>query len=599
MKKTGDAMRWGRRGRRAALWVVAALMMSVVACGDDSGGSPVEGDPANNADNNAINNADNNAVNNAVNNEPGDDDLEPAREPGVLSPAPAAEYEAPPVFMQRLTQAQYRNVARDILGDDVLVPGSNALEPDSKSGRLVAVSNALTTISTRGVEQYEAAAYLLAEQAMGEEARRASLMTCEPTATVDDECAREFIESVGRRLWRRALTQEEVAPLVVVASDAAQVHEDFYKGLEYPLAALFQSPSFLFRVELGEDDPERAGERRFTSVEMASRLSFLLWNSVPDEALLSAGESGELVTDEGVAAQVQRMLEDPRARRGVRAFFTDMFGLDDLDDMNKDPTLYSEYSPEVGAMAREETLLGIENLVFERYGDYRSLMNTRRTFVNRKLASIYDVRSPVREGYGEVVVGENSLRRGLLGQVSFLAGQSHPVGSSATLRGKFVRQVLMCGVVPPPPSNVDTSIPEPSGEAKTLRERVAEHLENPSCANCHLIMDPIGLAMENFDALGQFRTRDNGELIDASGDLDGVLFDDPRGLADALYDNPEVVRCLVETLFQYATARERRTEDIEQLRALRSHFVDNGHRVRVLLYALANSDAFRKSGEVQ
>ena len=208
------------------------------------------------------------------------------------------------------------------------------------------------------------------------------------------------------------------------------------------------------------------------------------------------------------------MIAHPSFEDGARAFFTDMWTLYQLDDITKDPTVFTHMSPEVGASAREETLRGVvENVVYED-GDYRDLFTTTRTFLDRKLASIYNVRAPVREGFGEAFLDEDGHRRGVLGHVSFLALQSHAVNSSATLRGKFVREVLLCQYIPPPPSDVDTSIPEASADAVTLRERVAVHLEDEFCASCHQLVDPIGLGLEQFDGLGHFRTTEFGGVID-------------------------------------------------------------------------------------
>jgi hypothetical protein len=254
---------------------------------------------------------------------------------------------------------------------------------------------------------------------------------------------------------------------------------------------------------------------------------------------------------------------------------------------------------DVGPSAREETLRTIERIVFEDDGDFRDVLTTRSTFLNRTLAAIYNVRAPAREGFGAVEYAADSDRVGLLGHVSILALNSHPVSSSATLRGIFVREVLLCQEMAPPPAGVDTSIPEPSGTTRTLRERVAEHLEVESCASCHRLVDPIGLGLENFDGIGRWRLTDNDEEIDPTGDLDGVAFSTPVELAEAIRERPEFVECLAEQVFRYSVGRRNGRGDRAALDAIDAEFAVSGFRIVPLLRAVALSPAFRAIGEVE
>ncbi len=557
------------RSLAPALWLVCAAMLVLSSsCTNEKAADPVEQSP---------------------------EDIEDPPQEITLEPAPVAEVTPPEPLMRRLTQEQYFNTMRSLFGPEVILP--SALEPDAALSGLRSVGSSQGSISSRGVEQYERAAYQIAEYAMAQPEVRAELMPCQPQATVDDGCARQSVEVLGRLLWRRTLETDEVERLVSLANRAAEVREDFYLGFEYALAAMLQSPRFLFRAEQGE--PGEEGQRRFTGYEMAARLSFFLWNTAPDDWLLSAAEGGELTSDEGLDAVVRQMLADPRARQGVRAFFSDMLGLYKLDKMVKDPTIFTQASPEVGPSAREETLTGLEELIFERNGDYRDIFTTRETFINRKLASIYGVPAPAREGFGWTTLPEDGPRVGLLGQVSTLALHSHPVASSATLRGAFVQEVLLCATIPSPPADVDTSIPEPSGDAPTLRDRVKEHLENEFCASCHELTDLIGLGMENFDSMGSWRLRDHGFLIDASGSLDGEPFEGPAQLAEVLSDHPALGRCLVRTAYRYANGRKEVGGDTMQLRALVALFEEKHYRVQALLYAIAMSPGFRLVGQVQ
>jgi hypothetical protein len=506
----------------------------------------------------------------------------------VVLPAPT---------IRRLSQAQYGRAIYDLFGEDIVLPTS--LEPDETIDGLQAIGSALTTISPRGVEQYEQAAYDIAGQALDTKRERQALIPCLDDTDFADPCIERFFREFGIRVWRRPLTDLEVDRLTGISLRAGGLLGDPYDGLEFGLAALLQSPHFLFRVELGEPDPDEPGTVRFTDYEMASRLSFFLWDTIPDEALLAAAARGELVDDEALSGHVDRMVEDDRVEQGLRALFTDMLGLYALDDLNKDPTIFTHMSPEVGPAAREETLLGILHLVREQDGDYRELFTTRTTFLDRRLASIYGVSAPAWDGFGMTEWPEEHGRRGLLGQVSFLAGHSHPVASSPTLRGKFVRRTLLCHVIPPPPSNVDASIPEPAEGRVTMRDRVAKHLEDPYCAGCHSLVDPIGLGLENFDGLGHWRDREYGEQIDASGELDGGDFSDAWDLSRQVSEHPDLPGCLARTMLSYASGRSLLEGEEDAVRYHDEGFEAGDYSVTALLRDVALSPAFRNTGGVQ
>lgn len=520
---------------------------------------------------------------------------EPSNTPATpAGPEPSVELAEP--ALRRLTQSEYRQTLADLFGPDLLLPTS--LEPDQEEAGLVSIGAATSAISPRGVGQYEDAALLVAEQVTAAGPARDALMPCVPAAAVDEACVGQVLDRLGRRVWRRPLTSEERVRLVALATEAARTLDDFYAGLSMALGTMLQSPSFLYRVELGEADPDSPGRRRFTGWEMATRLSYLLWNTTPDDALLDAAEAGRLTDPTSLAAEVDRMLADPRARRGFRNYVDELLTLYELEHLSKDPSVFPAMRADLGLAAREETLAAVEALVFDRDDDFRTWLTTTETFVNPTLAMIYAVPAPSLDGFAAAALPDDGPRAGLLGQASVLALHAHPVSSSATRRGEFVREVLLCQEIPPPPANVDTSIPEPSAEAATLRDRVAVHLEDPGCAGCHRLTDPIGLGLENFDGIGAFRTTEAGATIDPSGELDGAPFADARELGRRVALDPAFSRCMAETVYAYAAGRRPGEGEDALVDWLDRRFAEERHSMRTLLRALATSDTFRHTGEV-
>ena len=513
------------------------------------------------------------------------EDMEPQE--GYEAAVPGA------VSMRRLTQAQFRNTILDLYGDDVVVPEIS--EPDVVLGGLPSVGASEATYSSRGIESWEAGAFSIAEQVFTVEARRNRWLQCTPSGVVDETCAASTLREMGLHAWRRPLTEEEVSRLVDISTEAATTLDDFYDGLQFALGALLQSPHFMYRVEIGETDT--AGDQQFTAYEMASRLSYFLWNTTPDTQLLRAAEEGRLDTREGLFVEASRMLESDRGRSGMAAFFDEYLQLYRLEKLSKDPTVFEHYTTLIGPDARQETLMLLDYMVFEAEMDFRELLTTRETFLTPRLAALYDIPAPQEvDDFAYVELPKSGPRAGILGHASFLALHAHKVSSSATLRGKAVRSILLCQHIPVPPVNVDTSIPEASGTTLTLRDRVAEHLEDPSCAGCHELLDPIGLGLENFDGLGRYRVLDNGVTIDPTGILDTVEFDSPRELGAAIGDHRNFPRCAVRTLGRYATGREESEEEAALLAVLTERFEHHEYGFKALVLEMIMSPLFRTAG---
>jgi hypothetical protein len=515
---------------------------------------------------------------------PVDDAVAPGEIPPTPSLTPAAS------ALRRLSYAQYASIVHDVLGEDIVVPPRNVLEPDVDDSGYLAIDSSSVTISRRGVAQYETAAYQIAHAAL-DATHRTTLVPCAPAAADDATCTRTVLSALGLRLYRRPMTTDELDAAVTVSTGAGAALGDFYQGLEFGIALLLQSPSFLFREELGTDDPTHPGQRTYVGYEMASRLSFFLWNTAPDAALLDDAANGRLDTAEGVRAVAERMLADPRAEGGVRELATEWLGLAALDDLEKDSTVFTEISPDVGPSAREETLRVVTH-VFESDMDARDLMTTRDTFVNRKLASLYRVRAP-REDWGLVTFPATSPRAGILGHVSILAQYAHPIATSPTLRGKFVRERLLCERVPAPPVGVNTAIPAPSADAPTLRDRLLAHQQVEYCGACHRPLDDVGLGLEAFDALGRYRDVENGVPVDASGELDGVRFQDARALGEILHDDPRFAQCMVRQVYRVGSGHFETDGEDGTIRTLYVDFANHQYSLRHLMLEMVVSDGFR------
>ncbi len=518
---------------------------------------------------------------------------------GAQTIAEESASKQPDPVTRRLGADQYRQIVADIFGDGLEIGGR--FEPDAREDGLLAIGRGRVSVTTTGLEQYEAMARTIARQVMSEP-RRSTLMPCVPASAqqADESCARQFLGSAGALLFRRLLSEQELGRHVDVARAAATAKKDFYAGIEISLANLLVSPYFLFRQEFVEPDPTRPGQYRLDGYSKASRISFLLWNTAPDRRLLDAAARGDLHAKKNLAAEVARLANSPRLVAGVRAFFTDMLGFEKFETLAKDATIYPKFTVQAAQEAQEQTLRTIADLVVTQRGDYRDIFTTRKTFLTRSLGSIYEI--PVVEdslndepsGWTEYVAPADDPRVGILSHVSFTALHSHPGRSSPTLRGKALREMLLCQKVPDPPGNVDFSVVQDTANPnfKTTRQRLQAHATEAMCVGCHKLIDPMGLALETFDAVGSYRVAENGVAIDTSGQLEGVSFADARQLGKAVRDNPASSACVVNRLFSYATGRPISAAERALLSKIERSFAAGGHQIPKLLIEIATSDEF-------
>jgi hypothetical protein len=356
------------------------------------------------------------------------------------------------------------------------------------------------------------------------------------------------------------MTDQEISNALKIASTGATQLKDFYFGIQLALTSMLESPQFLFVKEQAEADPNNAGSYRLNAQSIATRISLLLWGSLPDAELLRAASAGELDKPNGLAKQVDRMIASPRFEAGVRTYFADMLKFDQFAALSKDPTLYPNYSAEVAKQAQEQALRTIVDLLVAQNGDYRDIYTTNKTFLTPVLASAYGV--PFTAKWGDlrywmpVELPKNMPSAGVLTQIGFAALHSSSGKTSPTLRGKALREVILCQDIPPPPPNVDfTKFATADGNVISVREAIEAHSSNPACAGCHKLMDPLGLALENYDTSGVFRTEDAHKPINASGFLDKASYADAAGLGKAVHDSPRTTSCIVNRVYSYAAGR--------------------------------------------
>jgi len=511
---------------------------------------------------------------------------------GASSVAAEPKVAAPRSHLRLISSKQYFQSIGSLFGPDVLPNFSFA--PFERTDGLVIAGAASVEVNETQVELYQRAATHIAGMVVAPE-RRDFLIPCKPKdpTAADKTCATKFLSYVGPRLFRHPLPPQRLEKLVAESGSYATQLGDFYTGLSMVLEGLLTSPNTLYIEEIAEPDPNNPGEERLNAYSLASRLSFFLWNMAPDDALLAAAAKGDLHRPEGRARVVDRMLASANLEAGVRAFFDDMLALEAFEVLSKDPQVYPAFTAVVARDAREQILRMLVDQLITKNGDYRDVFISRDTFVSTAMAPIYQISSP--KNWIPYTAPMDSPRAGLLAQVGFLASHSHPGRSSPTLRGKALRELLLCQTVPPPPANVDFSALEnPPAHLKTTRARVDFHLQNPACAGCHRLTDPIGLAFEGFDGAGKYRDTENGTAIDSSGTLDGKAFKNAVGLGEVLREHPALPACLVKRLYSYGIGRPVTRGERPLINYFNEGFAADKYRLPALMRKIALSEGFAR-----
>jgi hypothetical protein len=496
--------------------------------------------------------------------------------------------------LRRLTRFEYANTVRDLLHVD---PAPARDLPNDEVTNGFDNNAGVLTVSALHAEKYVLVSEALAKTAVQ---NLASLTTCDAATTGDEACASEFARSFGRRAFRRPLSPEDEQGFLT-AYRAGRTGGSHAEGIEVMIRAALQSPDFLYRLEPAT--PGEAGQALvpLTQFEVATRLSYLVWSSGPDDALLDAAARGELGTKEQVAAKAREMLADAKARLSIANFFGQWTSSNRLEITTKDTMAFPSFTTDLrDAMARELPAF-LDHVVFS--GDHLlgTLLTAPVAFVSGPLAGVYGVTAPPGSETTpqRVDLPANQGRAGILTQAGFLSVQGHPDQTSPVLRGKFVRSMMLCQPTPPPPPDVDISLPE-IDQGATARERFGAHLTaGASCSGCHSLMDPIGLAFEHFDAMGQYRETDNGQPIDVSGEIFDVAepgltgaFSGVAELAAKLAASDTVRSCVGTQWFRYASGRLEGPQDGCSLESLHGAFNASGGDVLELVVGMTQTDAF-------
>jgi len=501
----------------------------------------------------------------------------------------AASVDAGLTKLRRLTREQLDRTIEDLL--DIEAGARRTLAPDERIGPFH--SNAIAPVTDLLVQQYQELAARIAAQV---EPRMAELTPCDLAGDLGTACAIQFVERFGLRAFRRPLAAEEVDGLVALYTLAASSGGPSH-GFRRVVEAMLQSPAFLYHGDIGMSGVPSASPEPIDDYGLASRLSYFLWNSMPDDELFELAARGELVERSTLAAQVTRMLQDPRAEHAIALFHRQWLALEGLEDATKNPDSYPGFDQALAAAMLEETDRFSRHVVLEGDGMLSTLLTATYSFPDARLLELYGIAPPDGFTPGDRVELDASERAGILTLPAFLAKHAHSNQSSPIHRGIIVRENLLCQPIPPPPANV-AGAPPPPDEITSTRERFAAHVADPTCAGCHAFIDPPGLAFEHYDAIGRYREVDGLGPVDASGELVNVSaalagwFEDALELSGKLATSEDVGHCVARQWFRFALGRIESASDACSLQEIEVSFQASKGNIRELLTQIVLSDAF-------
>ncbi len=495
-----------------------------------------------------------------------------------------------PAISRRLTRTEYNNTVRDLLGDTTApatdFPAEELSLNFDNSPRVLTISPLLT-------EGYMNAAETLAANYVK------NLSTSLPCSTTGGtSCAQQFIQTFGAKAFRRPIAADDLTRYMTVFNVGATTN--FTTGIRLVVTAMLQAAPFLYRVETGGAVVAGSTFVKVTSWEMASRLSYLLWKSIPDDMLTTAAQNDQLQTVAQIATQAERMLGDTKARAAIVDFHDQWLNLRQLGDAQKDAKVFATFTDAINADMRTEATQLISDVLFNGTGDFSGLFTASYTFANANLAGFYGITGITGTTF-QKITSQPARHAGILTSGALMSILAKEDQTSPPRRGVFMRHQILCEHIPPPPMNVLITLPQ-LDPSLTTRQRFSQHATDPSCAACHQYMDTMGLSFENFDAVGRWRDTENGKAIDATGSVTALGGTDPglvgpyNGIPELgrkLAASPQVRGCFVTNWFRYGTGRAETVADACALASLNTQFGANGYNVKKLIVALAQSDAFR------
>jgi hypothetical protein len=499
--------------------------------------------------------------------------------------------------LRKLTRVEYKNTIRDLLGvGEIPAARLAAISADQDS----AGSGYFRGGSVTAAPDARALLQAAEDVATSALSRMGSLLPCNPiptAAAAQDSCADQFLPSFGKRAYRRPLTDAEINDLKALyrAQRTPDVGADFPKAIANTIAAMLQSPWFLYHWELGPAAPIKEGNLiKFNQYELASKLSYLFWSSMPDDKLFEAADKNQLGNKDQIAEQARRLLVDVKARDGLEDFHLQWLHMQDLDDRQKDP-VFMDWTPELAKAMLRETKEFVSG-VFQgpkADGKLETLVTSKESFVDGTLAKLYGI-SGVTGSDLKPVTFKPEERAGLFTQGTFLATKADAIESHPIMRGDTVLAQLLCIKLEIPADLDVPPLPDPK-PGQTTRERVSVHSSNP-CASCHKMIDPIGFAFEGYDAIGKFRTTQEGKTVDASGTfpLGGATLNWKNAveMVPQLAKSQEARDCMVTQWWRYAQRRQDVATEEPSIKMVREAFKQSNYDMRELLVAFTRSRAF-------
>jgi len=488
-----------------------------------------------------------------------------------------------------LTQLEYTNSLTDLLGP---ISTKLVLPPDTFLAGFTSIGGAEVAINASAVEPYETATLAAVGEVFADAARWQKLVGCQPKADLSDACVVTFIQSFGKRAFRRDLTDAEVQQWLKIGKDAAQLPgSSAAQGLSTLISGLLQSPFFLYRIETNKLDVA-SGRLKYDGGSMATRLSFLLTGHPPSDALLAAAAAGQLDTADGVKTAAAPLLTDASAVDRMAAFFSEYSQSSLVLGAQKSAELFPNYNAALQNSMFQATELFLKNIVLAPGADVRSIFDSDQTFVDATLAPIYGVSAPA-SGFMQIKLAADAARAGVFGHGGGIAGHSQPDRPPPTRRGVFLLETFLCTKPPDPPGGVNTMLV--NDPTQTRRAQLEAHRKNPSCAACHALFDPLGLGLEHLDAIGQYRAMENGIAIDATGSLDGVAFDGGVQLGAAFRQSSRAMSCMMSNFYRSANGRMDAAPDAAEIDKLTQTLTAKGYVWRDLVSEFVASDAFRSA----